>query len=93
MFGPENEKGFSKIAKALSVILPLITLTSIVFGTVSTVTSEFNKIDRIEQDYKIVNDQLGKLSDRIADINTQMVEMKITAARIEERTNSLQNSR
>lgn len=90
---PENEKGFSKLAKTLSVILPLVTLTSIIFGTVSTITNEFNKIDRIEQDYKTVNDQLSKLSDKIADINTQMVEMKITAARIEERTTAKDKTR
>lgn len=93
MSEPENEKGFSKFAKTLSVILPLITLTSIIFGTVSTITNEFNKIDQIEQSYKVVNDQLGKLSDKIADINTQMVEMKITAARIEERTMPRENFR
>lgn len=89
----EIEKGHSVIGKALGIILPLITLTSIVFGIVSTVTAEFNKVDRIEKDYSEVGDQLSKMNDKIADINKQIVEMKITTARIEERTQVIENSR
>jgi outer membrane murein-binding lipoprotein Lpp len=88
MSEPENEKGFSLFSsKTLSFISSLIALTSIIFGGFSTVSNEFAKVNRLVDDYKVVNVQLAKLNDQLGDMNNQMNSLKIATARIEERIN------
>lgn len=81
----ENDSGIGRHARNLSFLLSIITLISIVFGGFSTINSWIYRLEKIEEDYKIVTDQATKTADRISILNDKFVDMSIVVNRLEER--------
>ncbi len=86
---PDNaEPGFTITPRSLGFITSLLVFSGLLFTGISTVNGYQYRMERIEQDNKVLATDITTVSNKLNDLNTQLVSLTITLNKVEERLNA-----
>lgn len=83
-----SEPGILINGKLIGFITSLFVITGLVFSAFSAVNGFSYRIERIEQDNKVLATDITKVSDKLASLNDQLASLTITLTKVEERLNA-----
>lgn len=74
--------------KLLGFMSSIIIVSGLIFTGFSAVTGVNYRLERVEQDTKILATDISNVSARLNELNTQLVTLTITLSKVEERLNA-----
>lgn len=83
-----SEPGILINGKLIGFITSLLVITGLVFSAFSAVNGYSYRIERIEQDNKVLATDITRVSDKLAQLNDQLASLTITLTKVEERLNA-----
>lgn len=83
-----DSPGFMVNTKTLGFIIGFVTISGFVFTGTTFINNYGFRLDKAEQENKVMAVEIAKISDKLDNLNSQLVSLTISLNRFEDRLNS-----